>query len=406
MANDPSRPLRLGILNSHVIQYFTPLYREMAVGQVIEPIVLFCSREGAEAYLDPGFANTQIAWDVPLLEGYTHEWLANWSPLQSRRGFFRLINPSVIVKMRALQLDALLVHGHQHATTLIAIAAARMSRIPVLMRSDAQRHVQRGAPQTGLKPAAKAAFLPRLYRLIDAFLSVGSRNRDYYESYGVPPKRIFHAPFSIDNDRFAQPVDVPSFIAANGLEPDRVTILYAGKFRRIKRVIDLLRAFQVVQLQGLKAQLVLIGDGEERGSLEAYVRENHVSFVTFAGFVNQRSLPQWMHAADLFVLPSEVEPWGLVVNEAMAAGLPIIASTAAGATADLVQDGRTGFRFVPRDVAELSRRLEQLISDSAMRTAMSVNARQHIQNWSYRETIRGYEEAVRFVCRKASPETR
>src|SRR5713101_4171019 len=133
---------KLAILNTHPIQYFAPLYRRLAQEPDLDLTVYFCSRQGAEEYLDSGFGE-RIKWDCSLLDGYKNEFLQNLRRQDTVKGFWSLINPGIVSELRKGNYDALWVNGHNHATYLLAICAARTLKIPVLMRCETHLQLHR-----------------------------------------------------------------------------------------------------------------------------------------------------------------------------------------------------------------------------------------------------------------------
>jgi len=194
-----------------------------------------------------------------------------------------------------------------------------------------------------MKSRLKEVALPALFRRIDGFLSIGTKNRQYYEHYGVPPERIFHMPYAVDNDFFQTLATSATSARENlrsalALKPDRRIILYASKFQNRKRLDVLFDAYRSFSPDGIAEPhpyLLLIGDGENRPALEDRVHHLGWSSIKFLGFKNQTELPAYYDLCDVFVLPSEFEPWGLVINEVMNAGKAVIVSDEVGAGPDL-----------------------------------------------------------------------
>ena len=364
---------RLAIFTSHPIQYQAPLFRALAASGRVEPTVYFGSRHGVDVSMDTGFG-TAFRWDVPLLEGYEHLFLPNAAakPDVSRFNGVRLRSPGEI--LAAGRHDALLVLGWQTRAHIQMLRAAWRLNIPVMIRGEST--LQR-SPSAGVRELARRfMWLParqRVYRAafdrVDAFLVIGTRNRDYYRAFGVPDEKFFWAPYGVDNDWFS--LSEP----ARGLARDRVrrqldvsdaSVVFASSAKLIarKRPFDLVDAVATVRRRGIDARALFIGDGEERAAIEAHARRAGIAeFIRIAGFVNQAELPAWYAAADALVLPSDSrETWGLVVNEAMAAGLPVVVSDAAGCSVDLVREGENGFTYPCGDVSALAERLFSIAS--------------------------------------------
>src|SRR5262249_3984081 len=157
--------------------------------------------------------------------------------------------------------------------------------------------------------------------------AVGTPQQQFAVQFGVPRDRIFLSPYAVDNDFFMAAASRHrlhrvALLHELGLDPQLPTILFISKLTSRKRPDDLLNAY--TRLEGAQANLVFVGDGPLRQTLEQAVSERHLTSVRFVGFKNQQELPAFYAAADMFVLPSGDEPWGLVINEAMCAGLPIL----------------------------------------------------------------------------------
>lgn len=391
-----SKRFRLAVVNSHPIQYFAPLYRCIAESPDIDITVYYCSEQGlAKGFIDPGFG-TEVVWDVPLLDGYRYKFLANLGGDRGVRGFFSLVNPSIVGELWREKYDAILIHGHNSATNLLALLAAKLAGTRVFMRGDTHLLLKRHP----FKRALRKPLMALLYRLCDACLYIGTRNREFYEAHGVASRKLFLVPFTVDNQSFSDaaieaPPQREALRARLGLAPDMSVILYASKLIPRKRPRDLLLAHAELRRRGVRAALVYVGDGEERSSLEQEAAASGLApDVLFIGFVNQSELPAYYAMADVFVLPSEDEPWGLVINEVMCCGVPVVTTSEVGAAADLVLDGQTGFTYQTGDVAALANTLARVVTDGALRRAMSENARVRMGQWSYAETIEGIRQAL------------
>jgi glycosyltransferase involved in cell wall biosynthesis len=383
-----NRPVRLAVLASHPIQYQVPLFRALAARPEINLSVLFCSNAGVEAYRDRGFGR-EVKWDIPLLGGYCSVFLRNISFTPDPSRFWGLVNPTIIRFLRRGQVDAVLIHGWASFTNWLAMLTAFARGIPVLLRGET--HLLGELPRW--KTVLKRALLTRVFRRITAFLAIGQCNRDFYYAYGVPKEQIFHVPYAVDNcSLFARAID-PSLRACElkrtlGISADLPVILFVGKLLPKKGPADLLEAFGRVTKR-TQAALLYVGDGPLRAELEAAVRRLVHPNVAFVGFRNQSELPRFYAMADIFVVPSRFEPWGLVLNEAMCFGLPIVASDRVGASRDLIRDGENGFIFPAGDVAILEGHLERLLTDGVLRSRMGHASRRMVRDWSFEQDVEG-----------------
>ena len=335
--------------------------------------MFFGSRHGLDQSFDAGFG-TSFRWDVPLLDGYDHVFLENIArrPDVSRFGGVRIAGMSEALASGAF--DVLLVLGWQTVAHVQAIRAAWSVGMPVVLRGEST--LQRTSGTDVGSAVRRLVWLParqRLYRAafarVAAFLVIGTRNREYYRSFGVPDERCFWAPYGVDNAWFSlsQPARALArsrVRRAIGVSDDTVVFASAAKLIARKRPTDLLEAVARLRAQGTPARALFIGDGAERHTVERLAAERGVTDAcSIAGFVNQAELPAWYAASDALVLPSDArETWGLVVNEAMAAGLPVVVSDAVGCASDLVDQGSNGFTYPCGDVHELADRLARIVA--------------------------------------------
>lgn len=382
------KPFRIAVLASHPIQYQAPLYRALAKNPEIDLTVLFCSDRGLETYRDEGFGQ-ELKWDIPLLDGYRSEFLPNVSPMPNLSGFWGLINPAVIRRLRRGNFDAVWIHGWSRFTDWLAMLTAFASGIPVLLRGET--NLLPSLPRW--KRILKRAVLIRLFKKISGFLAIGRYNTEFYEAYGVPKEKIFHAPYAVDNGFFLSKAKelLPKKIELKkklGIPEDLPVILFCGKLIPVKRPMDLLQAFAQVS-KDTKYALVFVGDGSLRNDLEVYVREHGLQQVYFMGFQNQTVLPKCYAIADILVLPSEFEPWGLVVNEAMCFNLPMILSDKVGAAGDLLMEGSNGYTYPVGQLSELEKLLKLVLSHNDQRRQMGIASLQIINRWSYEENMNG-----------------
>lgn len=391
-----STSIRLAYLVSHPIQYQAPMLRRIAAEPGIELTVFFCSDMSVRAYRDDGFGR-DVQWDVPLLDGYDHQFL----PAVGGRGTIGRIRPWNHGLPRALRrggFDALWVHGYMRSYHMWAMACARRMGLIVLNRDEAWAHSAARGP---LKAAAGPTFFAALRRLCHGWLVIGTANRDYYRARGMAPETMFAMPYAVDNDWFrvraeAAATHRAALRAELGIAEGRPVVLFASKFVVRKRPGDLLDAFgRIARDPALRAPvLVFVGDGELRASIEARAAALGLDAVRFAGFRNQSELPRFYDLCDVFVLPSLLEPWGLVVNEAMNAGRAVIASDQVGAAIDLVRDSENGFVFPAGDVAALADRLRRALADPALCHRMGERSRVIIDGWSFREDVAGLRAAL------------
>jgi glycosyltransferase involved in cell wall biosynthesis len=390
---------RIAYLVTHPIQYQAPLLRLISAQSDIDLTVFFQSDMSLTAYADTGFGHS-VKWDVPLVDGYKHEFL----PGIRRHGVVtgqRPINWGFTSRFTRARFDALWVHGYARWVNWIAILCAKARGLAVLVRDEATLF---STERSLMRQQAKRVFFSSLSRVADGFLAIGSANRDYYLAHGVPRQRIFDMPYCVDNEFFAGRAREAEGLmdplrSDLGIEARQPVILYASKFEPRKRPGDLLLAYEkvIARTGPLTPQLVFLGDGELRPSLEAEARSKGLSEVRFLGFRNQSELPKFYALCDVFVLPSTSEPWGLVVNEVMATGKPVIVSDHVGCARDLVHSGTNGFIYPAGDVDALATSLMRVLSNRDEARRMGQASRDIMAKWSFAEDIEGLRLALHSV---------
>ena len=377
------RPVRLTVVQTHPVQYLAPWFRHIAAHCLgIELTVVYASRPGA-AQQGTGF-DRPFEWDTSLLDGYP------WKVVRESRdgddfstGSYRGLDVDGIGDaLNATKPDVLLVPGWYSITMTRAIRWARVRGIPVLYRGDTNNQT---APNGWRKPLwhLKTRGLLSLY---SGYLSVGRRSREYLTAHGASPTRIHASPACVDNDAFAasaaphlEPTARSAARARLGAGPEDFVVLFAGKLEPRKRPLDALHA---VAALGANAVLAIAGSGP----LDREVRAEAASLgvrIAPLGFVNQSQLGEVYAAADCLVLPSDAhESWGLVVNEAMATGLPAVVSDHVGCGPDLVIAGETGDVHRTGDTADLARAIDRVRARGG-RTAMAQACRRRIAHYHY-----------------------
>ncbi|MCW8137912.1 MAG: glycosyltransferase family 4 protein [Planctomycetota bacterium] len=352
-------PIRLTAVMSHPIQYMAPLFRHIAAQRPDLDLTVVYVTIPTPAQQGTGFG-VAFTWDVPLLEGY------RWRVCRrSKRGdrydrFTGLDDPHLPSLVLETEPDVVLVGGWHFAAMLRTVLACRRAGVPVVYRGDSSL-LQ--APAGALRRRAWEVRTRRLLGLFDGFLAVGTRSREYLQHFGAPPRLTFDSPHCVDAEAFArlsEPHSGPDGRAAAraelGIAPDAFVCAFVGKLEPQKRPLDLVRAAARAERP---VSLLFAGSGGLEGACRAEARRLGVR-ATFAGFVNQGKLGGIYAAADVLALPSEGETWGLVVNEAMASGVPCIVSDGVGCGPDMIVPGVTGEVFPAGDPTALACSIERV----------------------------------------------
>jgi glycosyltransferase involved in cell wall biosynthesis len=399
------RRFRVLAIASHPVQYAAPIFRLMAQHPQLDFQVAYCGMRGAEAGHDPEFGHS-VKWDVPLLDGYAWTHLPNHG--SGTESFFGLRNPGLWKLIRNGRFDAVLCYvSYRRATFWISFLAAKATRAAFLFGSDTITL----APLDGRmwKRPIKRFTWPLLFRLADQVIVPSSGTRELMLSLGIPEERVTLTPNIVENDWWiaqSASVDRAAVRQSWGASADDMIVLFCAKLQAWKRPLDLLRAFAAADLP--RALLVVAGEGPLRPELESAAASLGIADrVRFLGFVNQRQLPAIYRAADLLVLPSEYDAFGLVINEAMLCGCPVVASDRVGAVRDLIESGQTGFVYRCGDVSELASLLRRLSTHDPPLSELGRAARSRMQSWSPREniqaTVNAITKAVSRIGRSAPP---
>ena len=394
-------PLRVIIVCSHPVQYAAPLFRMLAEDPRISLEIAYCSLQGAEPGLDPDFG-VNVQWDIPLLAGYSWFLVPNRSPIPALGSFLGLFNPGIWRLIRSEPFDAVvLLTGYVCVTFWIALAASKWTGIPVLFGTDAFDLSPRDGKRW--KVWFKRIVWPRLFGLADLAIVVSSGGVRLMRSLGIREERIALMPFCVNNSwwiKQSDAVDREGVRAQWNVPAGAVVILFCAKLQPWKRPLDLIEA--LARIADVNAFLVFAGNGALGPALEKRAHELGIAArIRFLGFVNQSSLPEIYTACDVLVLPSESEPFGLVVNEAMLCRRPVIVSDRVGARFDLVKQGETGYVFPCGDVPALAEVLRRVLGDRVSLQQMGARARGRMESWSPNHYVGAFIESIaRAVQRK------
>ena len=377
---------RIAVVASHPVQYQAPFFRRLA--ERADLTVFFCQRHEPALERAAGYADG-FSWDVPLTDGYRHEWLLNIAPRPSVDRFSGCDTPDIADRIAERAFDACIVQGWYLKSYVQAILACRRYQVPVLLRGDSQLTTTRST----LKRAIKYWPYRMLLNAVAGHLVVGTANREYLMHYGVPESKLFDVPHAVDDQWFASQARSARANgsrererAALGIPADAKVAVFVGRLVDMKRPLDLVRALTdstvPANLWGL-----IVGSGPLERDARA-LAESLGARVRFAGFRNQRALPALYATADMLVLPSDArETWGLVANEALAAGVPVIVSDAAGCAHDLAV-GEAGRRYRMGQISQLAAAM------SSMATALDANPQSVARAVDERSAAFGCDAAV------------
>ena len=294
--------------------------------------------------------------------------------------------------------EVIVVHGYadREALMLMQWAVGRGRQLVLMSESNAY-DAARLAPREWIKR--------RVIRLCSSALVGGSDARRYLTELGMPSDRVFLGYDAVDNEHFCRDNGVVA-IAPQGPGASRRFFLASARFISSKNHEGLLEAYAAYRRRAADVawDLVVLGNGILRQEIEARRRDLGIAgHVILPGFKQYEELPSWYAAASCFVHPSTTEQWGLVVNEAMAAGLPVLVSRRCGCAADLVEEGVNGFTFEPHDTRGLAELMYRMAHGAVDREAMGQASRRIIADWGPERFADGLVRAVEAALSAAPP---
>ena len=343
--------------------------------------------EAGEKY-DPGFGQN-VNWDIPLLEGYKYSFVNNVSHSPGSHHFKGIDNPTLISAIKNWGANAVFVYGWNFKSHLKVLRYFK-NKIPVFFRGDSTLIDEK----QNLKKIIRRVILHCVYHYVDVAFYAGLANKLYFETHGLKNNQLAFMPHAVDNMRFS--CNQHTKIAAhelrfkNDIPIDAMVFLFAGKLDNNKNVCLLIEAF--IELQNSNNYLLIAGTGSEETELK-----NMAAFqpnIKFLSFQNQVQMPVVYAAADVFVLPSKSETWGLSINEAMAAGKAIIVSSSCGAAFNLLEENKNGLVFQNNNLISLTDCLTFINENRDACYQMGIESKSIIQQYTYRNCCEVVENTV------------
>lgn len=386
----PQKKYKLALITSHVIQYGVPLYKKINAHPDIELTVFFCSDQGLAPVLkDTGFG-IRLQWDTITLEGLNYKFLKNSSPFATIDSFFGVINFGIFRELRKAKYDAIIVVGYAKLTYWMTIAAAYLTGTPLVLS---------GEPPTPWRPKIrkivmgfiKMIVMPRLLSYCSGVLYIGKKSKEFYLHYNPRIEhKLFFYPYSVDNEYYFSKAEEykgkrEELKKEYGIPSGYPVILFLSKLIYWKRPLLLLEAYSQLKIP---AVLVYVGSGVRSSYLKKYAAHHNLERVYFFGFQNYSQVPKFYSIADIFILPSLGESWGLAINEAMCFGLPVITTDRVMSSYDLVKDGENGFVIARNDLSALVSSLTYLLGHPEKRKQMGEESRRIIRGWNYDLDVR------------------
>lgn len=375
---------RLAIISTHPIQYNAPLFRLLANTPGVDVKVFYTWSQARESVADKEFGR-KIVWDIPLLDGYDYEFITNISS-KPKQSFGGLVNPGLIPAIEKWGPDAVMVFGWNFSSHFKAMRHFH-GEVPVWFRGDSTLLDEK----PGMKTMLRRMALRFVYSFVDRAFYVGQNNHRYFLAHGLKESQLTFAPHAIDNARFGSDearAEGQKWRRELGYADDDIVMVFAGKIYGVKNMVDFSNQFKnYLDNNGeSKLKLLIVGNGIDEDKL---AKHDHILKLLFQ---NQSKMPAIYNIGDVFVLPSVSETWGLAINEAMAAGKPVIVTKKVGCAVDLVKDGINGFYF-DLDNTTANQTMFAAIERSDLR-AIGVHNADQIDTWSYGEVAKAISKQL------------
>jgi glycosyltransferase involved in cell wall biosynthesis len=382
---------KLAIITTHPIQYNAPLFKLLQQrGNVLVKVFYTWGKKVMEEKHDPGFGKS-IQWDIPLLDGYDYEFVENIAKDPGSHHYNGINNPGLIQSIKDWGADGVLIYGWAFKSHLKVMRYFK-GKIPVLFRGDSVSLIS----LPPIKKIARKFLLRWVYKHINYALYVGSNNKKYFEEFGLGESQLIFAPHAVDNERFNLGVknetgQIYKWKHALGINPGEIAFLYAGKLDENKNVRIAAEVFS--ELENIHAHFIIAGNGATEQQLKDDFSLNEK--IHFLPFQNQSKMPVLYGLSDVFLLPSLSETWGLSINEAMACGKAILASSACGAATDLVKDGQNGFVFLSNDKDDLELKMKLMTENTNTLAEMGAESAKIIKEWTFGKNCDAIEKIIK-----------
>jgi glycosyltransferase involved in cell wall biosynthesis len=377
--------MRAVLLHSIVTPHVIPLFEHLNCSSDLDITVLFF-----------GETEANRIWTTPQPLPFPHKFLPGVDlRLRGKDLSTYWINPTIWKELKTLDPQAVISTGWDSFASLTSFVYTKLFRRNYILWSGSTAH----------EPSWRRTLAMPLVRLIvrgaDACVAYGTRAKEYLVQLGAPPEKVFIATNTVDVDYFHRASRLTSAERQElkrqlGIRAGRV-ILYVGQLIERKGVATLIRAYARLKETDSDVGLVVVGYGQQESELKALCAQKRLADVHFLGAVDLPEMPRFYGLADLFVLPSGEEVWGLVINEAMACELPVITTDKVGAGADLVRPGVNGLVVADGDADELYRAMARILGEPDTLARMGRESWRIIQKHRFADAVAGFLAAIRYA---------
>ena len=375
----------IAIISTHPIQYQVPLFKKLNSSKICVD-VFYASKQNLSSRKKDLEFNVNFKWDIDLLNGYNKFFSLNQkNQIDSWKLSFNYLEQ----KLKKKNYDAILIFGWNNLLYWKSFFIAKKHKIPIILRVETNLKSQ----TSFIKSKIKFLILKILFKHIDYFLFIGKLNKKFYKYLNVPNKKLFPGPYFVDNDFFKKKTLLNSSIKKKLNLNNKKICLFVGKFIERKNPIEYIKLAKIFNTNPT-IHFLMVGDGFLKSDCKKYIKHNRINNITILGFKNQSELRQIYQISNLLILPSKYETWGLVINEAMACGIPVITTNKSGASYDLIKNDLTGYIYEFGNIDDLKNKVELVLNNKKNTLKMQNYIKKKVSYYSIDKTIESIHSII------------
>ena len=380
--------MNLAIIQNKVTQFDEPLYQKLFTSDEIDLMVY---------YTIPLKESQAIDHETGKRPSWRNEESTPYKSMTRQSGV--LGGLKLLFKLLKGKYDLVIICSYNSGLFLLIAFTCFLLRIPIGLRSD---NVMLYRGKTNWKWRIKDFIYPLFFKVFTTAHPTGSKAAEYFKAYGITDDQIFIFPYNVDNDELkrssreslSKQTQIRAALKIN--TTDRI-VLGVLKFADREDPLTLLDGFELISREFKNLHLILVGDGPLREILEEKIRTAGLGNVHFPGYIPYAELPYYYGIADIFVHPVKVGSWEVSVNEAMACGVPVIASDCVGSSYDLIDTGKTGYVFEVGSPTSLAEKLRLVLECPDFKSVSTPYLNEKMMLWNYEQTTKNIYNALNHV---------
>lgn len=377
---------KVAIVTNILSPYRIPLFNQIHKMENIDLTVYLLSHNEKNRLWS---IDSNTAFKCKILPDYGFDW-------SNSVGLICHFNPHIYSEIKKENFDLVICGGYDSLTALILLTMSKIEKIPFILWSGSTQYENRGIFRIIGKP-----IISLFSKHSDSFIAYGSRAKQFLISNGVAEKKIFKAYNTVDINYYKNEClrhkDKKSILLKENNIKQNKCILYVGQLTARKGLKTLLDAFKKINIDDSGIALLIVGEGGQKQKYIDYCSSNDIDNVYFLGYKAIDELPKYYSIADVFILPSLSEVWGLVINEAMACSLPIITTNYVGASEDLVLNGQNGYIVNSNDSEDLYTKIKSIITNDNLKNQMEMQSLEIINKYTLLNSANGFVDAINFT---------